>query len=421
MRANRVNRFMELEGLRGLAAVIVVVFHVLLMLYPSIATSNMNGSPLFVFMYGTFSVMIFFVLSGFVLSIGFFQTKKLEIVRKLAAKRYLRLMLPALVSVLLAYVMLKLGLGGSREAAIAATNSAWLTNDWMMIPDLPTALYDGLIAAFIRPGGTPYNGVLWTMYYEFLGSFAVFVTLFIVGASRFRWLAYGLLIALLFNTWFLPLILGMILADIYNQGYLKKLFATPFLASAVFILGLFWGGYPIAAQGTLYNVFYIPYFSAEQNMMLYLTLGAFLVVSGLLYSSILSRIFKFRAVSLLGKYTYALYLTHLPVLYSVGTAVFVMFHGYMGYNRAAVLTVLVLIPIFTITTVLFYKFVDAPSVRLSSISSEVMLGAREIDMLRARTRLKGLTIGVAAFAMRLKLLTVGYGTKARDQELDVLS
>lgn len=70
-------RLLALEGLRGVAAIVVVIFHALLIFYeymifgPS-ATSvqhmpledNLFASPLRIFFAGTFAVAIFFVLSG---------------------------------------------------------------------------------------------------------------------------------------------------------------------------------------------------------------------------------------------------------------------------------------------------------------------------------------------------------------------
>lgn len=92
-------RFNELEGLRGVAAVVVALYHFLLAFYaiaffgPAAGSvqnmrfeDNLYGNPIMVFLSGTFAVGIFFVLSGFVLSIAFFQTKKSEVVKKLATK-----------------------------------------------------------------------------------------------------------------------------------------------------------------------------------------------------------------------------------------------------------------------------------------------------------------------------------------------
>lgn len=374
------NRFMELEGLRGVAAVAVVLFHLALMLYPSVAQTNMNGSPLFVFLYGTFSVMIFFVLSGFVLSIGFFQTKDTSIVKRLASKRYLRLMLPALASVLLAYILMRFGLDAQKSVAIGMTNSGWLENAWVLIPDFWSAIYDGLVAAFMRPGGTPYNGVLWTMYYEFLGSFVIFVILLVFGQSPYRWLVYLLTMLLVFNTWFMPIILGMILADCYNKGYLDVLFKRTIVTLPVVIAGLFLGGYPLASKNTVYESFTIPAFTPDQNLAFYLTIGALLVVVAVLYSPVLSAIFRFPAISILGKYTYSLYLTHLPVIYTLGTALFVTLTYSFSYREAAILTVVALVPAFVLASLLFYKLVDKPSIVLSGYFSKLVLGTEKLNI-----------------------------------------
>jgi peptidoglycan/LPS O-acetylase OafA/YrhL len=121
-------RLLALEGLRGVAAIVVVIFHALLIFYeymvfgPSVASTqhmgledNLFGSPFRIFFAGTFAVAIFFVLSGFVLSIGFLSKGKKIILQKLALKRYLRLMLPALASVMIAWLLITLGQKANRQ------------------------------------------------------------------------------------------------------------------------------------------------------------------------------------------------------------------------------------------------------------------------------------------------------------------
>ena len=170
-------RLSELEGLRGIAAIMVVLYHLLLLFYPGIMygvgsqtapvqhsnlESTVYGTPMMVFFSGNLAVMIFFVLSGFVLTVGFFQTGDVNIIRKIMAKRYLRLMLPALASVLLAWGCLRLGLSGVDSAA-KITQSLWLEIQWNMpVVSIVDAMHQGVWDIFTN-GKSYYNGVLWTM------------------------------------------------------------------------------------------------------------------------------------------------------------------------------------------------------------------------------------------------------------------
>lgn len=64
-----------------------------------------------------------------------------------------------------------------------------------------------------------YNPPLWTMFYEFLGSFMVFAILVILRASRPRtWILGVLFIVLTFYEPFLALfVAGILIADLYGQ------------------------------------------------------------------------------------------------------------------------------------------------------------------------------------------------------------
>ncbi|WP_019915138.1 acyltransferase family protein [Paenibacillus sp. HW567] len=73
------SKLLYLNGLRGVAALVVVFSHYTLSFFPALHTGNtsdvynsfelfVSGSPLNVFYNGSFAVFIFFILSGFVLS-----------------------------------------------------------------------------------------------------------------------------------------------------------------------------------------------------------------------------------------------------------------------------------------------------------------------------------------------------------------
>lgn len=384
-------RFDELEGLRGFAAAMVVIYHFLLAFYivTFFGTSggnvqhmrfedNLYGSPFTALFSGTFMVAIFFVLSGFVLSIGFFQTGKASIVKKLAAKRYIRLMIPALASVMIAFLLLSAGLVFLKQEVSVITGSEWLQKSWRVTPDFFTAIQSGAFGSFIKQGN-PYNNVLWTMVYEFAGSFLVFGSLLIFGKLKYRWVFYGFLAFATFNTWFFAFVAGMVMADLYARGYLvtKKYrwwVTAPLVAGVLFL-----GAYPYkSVEGTLYQYITLPSLDINWSIF-YLTIASIGAVAAVLLCKQIAVLFRRSFMSKLGKYTFALYLIHLPVLYTFGMAMFLVFYQKLelGYNLSALLAIATSMPLVAGVTVLFERYIDAPSVRLSSYVANILLGYSE--------------------------------------------
>ena len=66
-------------------------------------------SPVMAALNGQLDVSVFFVLSGYVLTAKYFGTKDRTIILNMAAARYPRLAIPALVSLLIAYAVATLG------------------------------------------------------------------------------------------------------------------------------------------------------------------------------------------------------------------------------------------------------------------------------------------------------------------------
>ena len=388
MKRGESNRLLALEGLRGIAAIVVVIYHVLLIfwcytIYGPVGNNgimnmhledNLFANPLTVFFSGPFAVAIFFVLSGFVLSIGFFTTGKVEIVKKLAAKRYLRLMLPALASVMIAWIILTLGFSHNSQA-LPLTHSVWLEGQWNFSPNFFEAIHQGTWGIFVS-GAISYNPVLWTMMYEFAGSFIVFVSLMLFGKLERRWIVYGFLLLLTFSTWFMAFIAGMILADLYA----KKRF--PFNGSSskfmvfILLLGLFLGGYPVFAptEASIYNTLRLPMYIDAQNLIIYTSIGAVLVIIGSLAIPAVTKFLSHKYISGLGKYTFSVYLVHKLVLFSLTTGLLAWFITFMGYNQAALLSILISIPVIVLSTYLFERYIDAPSIHVSGVFANWLLG-----------------------------------------------
>jgi peptidoglycan/LPS O-acetylase OafA/YrhL len=398
-------RFMNLEGLRGVAAVTVVLYHIVIIFYPAIAyglntapvpvrhtplEGVMYGNPLNVFLSGMFAVGIFFILSGFVLSVGFFQTGKESIIKKLASKRYLRLMLPALASVILSFLFLSFHLGGASDAVHPLAHSG-LSGEWGWITNLIEAIREGTYGIFFN-SETHYNPVLWTMAYEFTGSFVVFLFLFLVGKSKHRGIVYGALIFATFGTWYIGFILGMLIADLYVQKKLAVIADKRTFAVGMLLVGLLIGGYPFgAADGTIYGFIQLPWMTHSGNIAVYVSIGAALVTIGILSLARLSHFFASSRVSVLGRYTYSLYLTHYIVMTTLGLGVFTYFNQTNGYNKSVALTCAVILPAITMATWLFERYVDKPSIIFANRVSDIVLNNQDIGL---KEKLKWRTLGI---------------------------
>ena len=134
---------------------------------------------------GHLAVLVFFVLSGYALSIGHLNLAK----RKLAqatASRYFRLLIPVLFTSLVAYVLLKSGLMFNLEAAKSPDGSpSWIGSMYRFDAGLADVLRFSFFDVFFRydPDAT-YNSSLWTMPVELAGSLLIYSYLAIFRATE---------------------------------------------------------------------------------------------------------------------------------------------------------------------------------------------------------------------------------------------
>src|SRR5579871_636494 len=127
---DRSHKLPSFEGLRGIAALIVVIHHLRLTFYAT-SYSDMRAHLAFLpyavarplvaaaegLYNGTFAVWLFWIMSAFVLSLQFFlrahetpPTRAHNYLEDAFLRRYPRLLLPVLASVCLAYTVQSLGL-----------------------------------------------------------------------------------------------------------------------------------------------------------------------------------------------------------------------------------------------------------------------------------------------------------------------
>ena len=367
-----------LDGLRGIAAINVMIMHFFIVLVPATIYSDrmpshlgniepiFSSTPLGLIGAGNFSVCIFFVLSGYVLTQKYFKTKDRNIIISSAVRRYIRLFVPVLAATILAFVLASTGVFHYYIEAVTISGNNNYANYWTFTPDIVEAIKHAMWGTFFK-GDDTYNPVLWTMTIEFYGSMLVFVLAFLFGTLRARWTFYLAAAVLFFNTYYLAFVIGMGLADIFTSK--KSIFKTgnKIILGIILVSGLFIGSYPVGlvTGDSLYGFLNNGLFQTPK--LTYHIFGAGMIIYVLLNSLWLQNIFSSPVPVFLGKISYSLYLIHFLVISSFTCALFLTLYPVLPYWAAVltscILSVLLIIPL----SYLFYKYIDMAGVESSKI------------------------------------------------------
>ncbi|UOQ71643.1 acyltransferase family protein [Hymenobacter cellulosilyticus] len=371
-----------LDGLRGLAAAVVVLHHFAGFFYPALLSgdsysAHLDGaeiaiaaSPANILIGGNFAVCLFFVLSGLVLSEKFWRTGTLESLRSQACRRYVRLMLPVTFAALVALGLWVVGAYRNTEVA-ELTLAKRFGEYWAELPGWKQVAHD-LVVGIPLGGESSYNPVFWTLSIELFGSFVVFALLALFGRVRHRSVVY--LVALGFlsiselNFYYAGFILGVWLNDRRHHGGLPRP-ARPWLGIGLLAAGVFLGSYPTAdvirVDDTLYSFLQPDWLGNERAIQLWHLLGATLLLLAVFALPGVQRLLSSRALRGLGAVSFSLYLLHFLVLGSFSSAVFLALQPALDYHLSVALTGLATLPVLALVSYAMYRLVDLPGIRLA--------------------------------------------------------
>jgi len=324
-------RLQALEAIRGIAALVVVLHHLAHAFWPGFLESR---SPFVSAFDGSFAVTIFFVLSGVVLSMAFFEAPARDVLAAAAIRRYFRLTPPILVSVLLACLLLYLGAFANKETANALGQSAdhWLRRSYAVAPNFSDAFREGTYRTYLDFNRAhSYNTVLWTMNVEFFGSMFVFAFLALAGSLRRRALVYMIVGAALFFGWryTLNFLVGIALCDYYVQSRRVPFpIAMGQVAGAILLVtGLFVGS---ALPGWFGRWVGVDFAAHRMDCQ---TLGAVAAIGAVLFCPFWQRRLEFPWLTWLGRISFSLYLLHQLVICSVGCRTFLWLHAAGAWSQ----------------------------------------------------------------------------------------
>jgi peptidoglycan/LPS O-acetylase OafA/YrhL len=290
-------------------------------------------TPLGPMMDGLQAVFVFFVISG--LAVTYPVLKARERGRTLAIMtiyRYPRLALPTLTSCVLAYVLLSSGAFFNQEAAAHHADAAWYASLYTFPPDFAAMLRSALWDTFFNPPPTErsWNTVLWTMSLELYGSFMLFALLAIV--SR-RWLRLAIALCLAAYWWtgfyggyFCGFFVGYFLAELLVASERSDWIRRKLAAATP----LGW----LCLVGALLSSIGLQSLSAGEPRTNYLphmnAIAAMTVIGVILVAPARAWLSK-PASQYLGRISFGIYLTHLLVICSFSSALFVEWIDIMPY------------------------------------------------------------------------------------------
>jgi peptidoglycan/LPS O-acetylase OafA/YrhL len=364
-------RVNSLDGLRGVAASVVVMHHLLLTqvwfadrvdLGVLGAKKNFTISihtlfeytPLHVFYGGTEAVVIFFVLSGYVLINSVNKSNLSSYVRN----RLVRLYVPIIAAALLASALVK---------AIShkkLNGASW----WLNAHANNYGLGSMLKNMWVVDGTDWLDSSLWSMRYEIIFSLCVMVFAGFVFKASTRTFVKALAAV------------GIaIYIGLHFRLDLLSWLPVFFAGSSLHWLGRgkYWGGGAKAFIGWI--VMFIPWYFAAFGYSLnavfsrlLMMLGAVAIVDACRDSgNVVSRVLSSKPFQSAGKYSYSLYLVHAPILTAVWFAMGVP-SGHVDWLLRASISCLFIV----IGTLFVYHLAEKPSLRW--IHSNERLGKEKL-------------------------------------------
>lgn len=366
------SRIQYLEGLRGLAALQVVLLHFVTAFLPD--TAEHAVLPLRVVFDGHTAVYVFFLISGAVLTPSFARGGS---VSRQAAKRLLRLGVPVAAAAVLA-LLLAVALPEVHRKAAALSGSGWLAMDGSgpatLLHLLREISLDSLVLGYREYTlFTPLadrlpllqqslNAPFWSLHLELYGSLLLLmlVTLQSWSGRSHRTALVGCAALFALHPMFL-FVIGHLCA---KYPYRPPM---PVLGAALLLLGLLmsiqkdWS----AVEAVRIALAHITLAPAPNLFQFRSQLAAVALFVGVLLCPAAHRLLATASWRALGRLSFSIYLVHFPILFTLACMGLIVTTDVLTYPAAVATTAAGYAGVVWIAAVLFERWVDRPAVRLS--------------------------------------------------------
>ena len=331
----------EIDGLRGIACLIVLMGHSVACIFPAIYFGNsyqqhssieafVHGTPLNLLFNGSAMVMIFFIISGYLMN-----NKSYKSLVDFAVKRYIRYLSMVMVGITLsAFVMYCHAVNSLRlaEYSYAGKYVDLYNNFTPAIFGKDGVIFEALVKVFLV--GSDYNSVLWYISVAFLGDITFAILLDFLNEKRCKKAVLSIVTVSLWcagvKIWQLQYVSGMamgiLIADLDVELDEVKSWCC-------FIIGILLLSFEDKGASGIYAP--IQYISKE--VVPIWCLGGGMALLGILENRHICNAFRINLLKWFGKYSFAIYALQWPIIISVSCGSCLLFYkAGVNYSFAGV-------------------------------------------------------------------------------------
>jgi len=326
-------RLTEIDGLRGWAALSVVIFHAFYVTFSSVH-SGWPPSAFMPLIDGTLDVCIFFILSGDALSTGYISGGSRLTLNRMIAKRYFRLSIPILLTVIPTWALMLSGLIYSPKAF---NINNWLGYFLDFRPSFWDAVKFSLAGVYGWIPAQNYNDFLWTMPIELYGSLMIFLYLSVIHHLRTPLIVtlFFILCTSIFSRYFELFFVGVFLAQLRALGILGRIRRSIYAWVGGLFLLLVTYSLEVISYSVLPGKSFIP---LQLDTHLYPLVATMFVVGSYISLPVLA-FFRCRVSAFLGRVSFGIYLIQFPMLCSFECFMIVTRPSQLGWSLSFALEV----------------------------------------------------------------------------------